>query len=272
MNIVSLFFQLNGNIKNINNLTENEVFQIEKKIKLEKKINPDAVDNTTAVNLIHVLKNYKTSFFVICNTRTLFNFLTGDYHMRSLFAESFENYNNEEVQYVIEEYLLEDLKNMLRKKLAEYEFEDIKNLMDFKDLLPFSFISFVKAKLFEKTNLTINRYKNNSASTKDKQSLYNPNLYFALNQFRSPESDDVINDLVSVTARFFNANNFQKYNKLIMKCMVNYSSYSPNVSEVINENAKIASKEVKTESSWFHWRYIWLVLILVRAFYQCSKN
>jgi len=273
MNIVSLFYQLNADLKSINDLSENEIFQIEKKIKLEKKINPDAIDNTTAVNLIHVLKNYKSSFYVICNTRLLFNFLTGDYHLRSLFADTIENLNYDEIHFVIEEYLLEDLKNNLRKKLADYEFEDIEQLLEYKELFPFSFMAFVKVKLFEKTSLIINRYSNNTYSTKDLQALYNPNLYQSLNHFSSPESDDVMNDLINVTSNFYNANNFQKNNKLIMKCMVNYHSFSPQVSEIINQNAKIASKEVKTESSGgFQWRYIWFALILIRALYRCNQN
>lgn len=273
MNIVSLFFQLNGDLKNINHLGENEIFQIEKKIKLEKKINPDAIDSTTALNLIHVLKNYKTSFFVICNTRILFNFLTGDYHLRTLFADQIDanDYNYDEIHFVIEEYLLEDLKNILRKKLADYEFDDIKDLLEHKDILPFSFLAFVKVKLIEKINLIINRYKNGSALDKDLQSLYDSRMYLTLNYFTSPETDEVMQEIISVTAGFFNLNNFHRKNKMIMQCMVNYNSFSPHVSQVINENAKISSKEIKTESSGFSWRYIWLAIILVRAFYQCSK-
>ena len=84
MNIIELFEKLNLDRGESYQFSAEEIIKIEKRINVEKKLNPE-IDNNVASNLVLALKNYPQEFDFLVNDFVLYNFFAKSKYPRSHF-------------------------------------------------------------------------------------------------------------------------------------------------------------------------------------------
>ncbi len=279
MNIVKLFYHLKLDPKKILELNDNEIIRIEKQINLETKLNPENFDVTSTINFINVLKKYRESFYTICNTRIIFNTFTDEYHLQSIFGPKLESINMSEVHLVLDNYLLDELKSFISKKLSENNFEDIEYFLNINNYLSPSTNDFIKNRLITKCNSINLILSSKNIASNELKPLSDPFFYKTLNHYASPEMDEVVSNLVDIASDGYNTDKRSYIYVSILMKMIDYHAFSSDLNDVIFSNKKVVTENMNAsnqktsneKSSFSPWTIVWLVILVLRLLYYCSR-
>lgn len=287
MNILELLKSTGIDSSNFSELTSEEIIRIEKKINVEKRLNPD-LDTNTIVNLLNAIKSKPKEL----------DFVYNHLYFRKIFLNEAHNYkspnnlenleNKQEIKLFLKDYFINDLENYFENCYAKNDFIAINRLLEYSSILPEELIFTIKRKVLLRLDyaiLNLNEFKKgveNNISYIERKSFYD-----ALSNIRSSEIDEKMSNLVNSIIKLSSIRRGDEFLLESIQAMAYYNAIDADLDKVLKSNRDIVYKNESnyiqpstssssTESNYSPFKIVLLaVIIIVKLLFfvsRCSNN
>lgn len=284
MNILELLKNTDIDSSNFSELTSEEIIRIEKKINVEKRLNPD-LDTNTIVSLLNAIKSKPKEL----------DFIYNHLYFRKIFLNEAHNYinpnnleNKQEIKLFLKDYFINDLEKYFENCYAKNDFIAVNRLLGYGSILPEELIFTIKRKVFLRLDyaiLNINEYREgveNNISYIERKSFYD-----TLSSINSSETDDKIAKLLSSVIKLHSIRREDEFLLNTIEAMAYYDAIDTDLARVLKSNRNIvysnyskntqqSTSSSNTESNYSPFKIVLLaVIIIVKLLFfvsRCSNN
>jgi len=277
MNIIELFEKLNLERGESYQFSAEEIIKIEKRINVEKKLNPE-IDNNVASNLVLALKNYPEEFNFLANDFVLYNFFANTRYRRDDFWP--KNIEPERIRIFISQFLEEELTLYFDKKMSQNAFDDIDYLLEEKEYFPDDVLYKIEKKIHGKLDFTLNKLA--VSEVRDLDSVFylkQKSFYDLLSKFSSPEMDERVSLLINSIVEIYNATKKSGFGESAMLAISHYDAFDSDLNDLLAKNRAAVRSNIDNTSSGSSgisgrtiFFIILIVLKLIWAMSKCSSN
>lgn len=281
MNIIALFEKLGLDKTTIRELTSEEIIRIEKKINVERKLDPE-IDANSANDLIEALKNYKEELAFVVGKRTFYNFFSGRNLHKNLFRFPNPDVAPERINAFFSRFLQEALLLKSDQDIAAGKYYELSDILTSKTFIPDEVYFKIRHRLLGKIDFALVSLTNENADSNAISYITEDAFFHLLSKFTSVETDDKMRDFLSVVVDLHNNGNNKEYTKKIITAMSSYAAFDEELERVLQRNRANMNpvpRYVPSSSSssssvpWGRMVFIFLIFIKVLiGFGRCSES
>lgn len=272
---IELFF--NGFLDDfsLENITNEDIIRIEKKLILASKINTD-INRNDIDNFLSILKEYPNELNYLINETNLVGFLNKQKFISKKINTIKEEDDIRKFIKFSNLYLSEIFKESINFYFKEKRYSELQVLSSYNIILSTELLELIHLKLLEKLAVAQNLFSTKIESNNliEKLSfLQSKTFYLLLSTYSSYQIDDVINNLITISAEQINSGKFKKRDNFYLKfykALHNYNCTDDNLYDVIQKNYLYAKERLNflpsSNGGGNYWKY-WLPFIILKVIY-----
>lgn len=277
MNIIALIEKLQLDKSTIAAISPEEIIRIEKRINMEKRLDPD-IDTNSAANLVEALRNYQPELAYVCGTRVFYNFLADRNHSRNSFNFQVPDISADRIRYFFTRFLEDAVVLHAERDLSENYFFSLVSVCSRKEYLPEDALFKIHKKLLGKIDFALGELQSGNISENSKSIIANREFYELLDCFSDLETDDKMLLLVNLVAKKYNLElNSREVLRTVLISMTAYHPFDEELAGVIERNYTVMTAPVTTsgnssDSSFPWWKTIGLVVLGLRVIFALFRT